>query len=233
MGKRWLVLAVIALAASGCSSSSDQPVAGVLSEHVVTADRANRSQAEVAVLTGATAVVMRSADLDGHLFRAWTPDGSRLVPHAQVDGDVVRLSFTDVNGNGPAEAHIELASDVTWSVRLDGGATEQTVDLRAGKVKAVNFGAGAERVTLTLPAATGTVPVRMTGGASVFDLHLPVGTEAQVRFSGGAGQAVIDGKPTTGVAGGTVLTTANLDTATDHYLVDAVAGVASLTIDRT
>lgn len=232
MIKRWLAVVAVVVV-SGCTSSSPRLVPEWPSDRALTADRANRTQAELAVLSGATTVVVRSADLGGRLFQVWTPDGSRLIPHTELDGDVVRLSFTDGDGTGLAEARVDLASDVAWSLRLDGGATEQTLDLRTAKVNRVDFGAGAQRVNLTLPQPTGVVPVRMTGGASVFDLHLPVGTEAQVRFVGGAGQAVIDGTPTSGLAGGTVLTTAGFDTAANHYAVDAVAGVGSLTIDRT
>jgi hypothetical protein len=233
MVRRWLILAgTVALAAAGCTSSPHAPVAAWPADHSLTADRDNRTQAELAVLSGATAITVRSTDLGGKLFRAWTPDGSRLVPHTQVDGDLVRLSFTDGDGRGPAEASVELASDVSWSVRLDGGSVEQDLDLRTTRVRAVDFTAGAQRIDLALPAPTGVVPVRMTGGASVFDLHLTPGAQAKVRFSGGAGEAVIDGTPTSGLAGGTVLSTSNLDTAADHYAVDAVAGVATLTIDH-
>ncbi|WNV89467.1 hypothetical protein [Umezawaea sp. Da 62-37] len=227
MGKRWPVLAaVLVLAVSGCSSSPSRATAEP--DHPVTADRAGRTQADLTLLTGATAIVVRSADLGGDLFRAWSPDGKRVVPRATVDGDVVDLSFDNAD-----EARIELASDVTWSVHLNGGAKVQTLDLRTAKLKSVDFGAGSDRIDLTLPPPTGAVPVRMTGGASIFDLHLPRGAQAQVRFSGGAGHAVIDGASTSGLAGGTVLRTADLDTATDHYAVDAVAGVAELTVDRT
>jgi hypothetical protein len=233
MVRRWFILAVTVAAASGCTSSPHAPVAGWPNDHSLTADRDNRTQAELAVLSGTTAITVRSTDLGDKLFRAWTPDGSRLVPHTHVDNDQVRLSFTDGDGQGPAEATVELASDVAWSVRLDGGSVEQNLDLRTTRVKAVDFAAGAQRIDLTLPAPTGIVPVRMTGGASVFDLHLTTGAQAQVRFNGGAGEAVIDGTPTSGLAGGTVLGTSNLDTTADHYAVDAVAGVATLTIDHT
>jgi hypothetical protein len=233
MGRRWLVGAALVCLTAGCTGSEQGTPFTGLSDRGVTADRDNRQQAELAVLSGATAVVVRSADLGGQLFRAWTPEGSRLAPQANVDGDVVRLSFGEGHGNGPAEIHVDLAADVAWKVRLDGGAAEQTVDLRTATVKAVDFGAGAQRINVTLPAPVGIVPIRMTGGASVFDLHLPVGTEAEVRFTGGAGQAVIDGAASAGLAGGTVLHTANFHTTADHYAVDAVAGVASLSLDRT
>ncbi|MFD1048384.1 hypothetical protein ACFQ1S_24040, partial [Kibdelosporangium lantanae] len=145
MVRRWFILALTVVAATGCTSSPHPPVAGWPNDHSLTADRGNRTHAELAVLSGTTTITVRSTDLGDKLFRAWTPEDSRLVPHTHIDDDQVRLSFTDGNGQGPAEAIVELASNVAWSVRLDGGSVEQDLDLRTTRVEAVDFGAGAQR----------------------------------------------------------------------------------------
>ena len=176
-------------------------------------------RAELDVVGGATTVTIRAVDLGTALYRA---DGSRV----EVDGDVVRVS-------GAASIHVDVATGVAWTIRLDGGATEETVDFAAGKLEALEFGAGATRIDATLPTPTGTVPVRMTGGASTFALELPTGVPATVRFAGGAGQANIDGVAHTGIGGGTVLSTSDWTEGANGYTVDAVAGVSALTLDRT
>src|SRR4051794_15132075 len=71
MIKRWLAVVAVVVV-SGCTSSSPASLPGWPSDRALTADRANRTQAELAVLSGATAVVVRSADLGGKLFRVWT-----------------------------------------------------------------------------------------------------------------------------------------------------------------
>ncbi|AXX32907.1 transcriptional regulatory protein [Actinosynnema pretiosum subsp. pretiosum] len=224
MRRLWPVLATAVLVlASGCGGGDGRLVA-------IASD--GRDQAELALLSGATTIVVRAADLGDELVRAWAPDGSKLAPRANVDGGVVRVSFEDRGGSGTADARVEVNRSVLWKVRLDGGAVEQTVDLGAARVSSVDFGAGSQRVDLTLPEPSGAVPVRVTGGASTFAVHLPTGAEARVRFGGGAGQAVIDGATTSGIAGGTVLGTGGVDSAGDHYAVDAIAGVGLLTVDR-
>ena len=69
----------------------------------------------------------------------------------------------------------------------------------------------------------------MAGGATEFTLHVPTGVATGVRVGGGAASADVDGVRRTGLAGGTVLSTA---TATDRYDVDATAGVSTLVLDR-
>lgn len=215
-------LAVLLVAATACTTSDGGtatptvvPTPGVPTS-VATPDRA-----ELDVVSGATTVVVRAVDLGTALYRA---DGS----HAEVDGDVVRMSV----GAGASAIHVDVATGVAWTIRLDGGATEETVDFAAGKLDSLEFGAGATRIEATLPTPNATVPVRMTGGASSFALKLPPGVPATVRFAGGAGQATIDGTPHTGIGGGTVLSTSDWTEGGDGYRIDAVAGVSALTLDR-
>jgi hypothetical protein len=188
-----------------------------------------RQSATLSVVSGANTVTIRSADLGGQLVRAWTPDGSDMFPAANVDGDSVRVSL---HGSGQADLHIDLNRSVTWRLRLDGGATEQNLDLRAGRLAGLDFAAGSARIDAALPSPRGTVPVRMAGGASVFAVHLPSDIPAQVLIGGGAGQATIDGSTRTGIAGGTTLATGNWPAATDRYDLNLVAGVSALTLDR-
>lgn len=194
----------------------------------VTGDVAGRQRARLDVLGGASSVVVRAAELGDRLFRASTPRDAQ-PPGVTIDGDVVRLSLH----GGASELLVELNADVAWELRLDGGASSESVDMAAGRLTALDFGAGSSSIDVALPRPRGTVPVRMTGGASTMDLHLPTGTAARVTFAGGAGQATIDGTRHTGIAGGTTLGAPDWDTATDRYLLDLVAGVSALTLDRT
>ncbi|TDP89943.1 hypothetical protein [Labedaea rhizosphaerae] len=206
------VVAVL-LAATACTTSD----AGTAVPTTV----AGHDRAELDVVSGATAVTIRAVDLGTALYRA---DGAR----AEVDGDVVRVSVAD----GASSIHVDVATGVAWTIRLDGGATEESVDFADGKLDALEFGAGATRIEATLPTPSATVPVRMTGGASSFALALPPGVPATVRFAGGAGQANIDGVAHNGIGGGTVLSTSDWTDGANGYTVDAVAGVSALTLAR-
>jgi hypothetical protein len=200
---------------------------------VVTSDWAGQTDAELDVVSGADTVVVRAADIGDQLFRASTPTDARVRPVVAVDHEIVRASLVESGGRGGANLMVELNPKVRWRLRLDGGASQETVSMDAGLLAALDFGAGSARIEATLPVPHGTVQVRMTGGASAFDLRLPRGVAAQVRMAGGGGQASIDGTIHTGIPGGSIFTPTDWATATDRYLIDNTAGVSSLILDRT
>ena len=104
--------------------------------------------------------------------------------------------------------------------------------MSAGGLAGVEFAAGVSHFRLALPTPDGTVAVRMLAGASEFDLTAPPGVPARVRLGSGAGSVTVDGSTRTGVAQGTVLTTAVVGSASDRYDIDASAGVSRLTLAR-
>jgi hypothetical protein len=220
------VLVLACLLVAGCSGgvATVAAPAGTTSAGTLTAGLAGRHAAELDVVSGASSVRVRSADLGGDLYRTWAP------AQVQVRGDVVQVSVT---GGGAADVLVEVNSVVLWRIALDGGASEEDVDMAGGRLAELDFDAGASRITAELPRPQGTVPVRMTGGSSSFDVRLPPQTDAQVVLAGGAGQASIDGDLHTGVAGGTVLATPGWDTAVNRYAVDNAAGVSSFALDRS
>jgi hypothetical protein len=227
----WVIAAMgLVLALAGCSDGDDPVPRQGLRGSLVTSDVADRQEAWLNVVNGATAIVVRAVDLDAELFRGWTPDGSGVTPHATVDRDVVRLSL---RGNGNAELHVELNAEVLWHLQLDGGASVQTLELKEGRLGSLDFGAGSSRIEAVLPRPNGLARVRMTGGASTFDVHLPAGVPARVLLAGGAGQASIDGAVHNGIAGGTELSTQDWTGDADGYDLNLVAGVSAFSLDRT
>lgn len=180
--------------------------------------------AELDVVSGASSVLVRSAKLGAALYRTQDP------AQVEVQGDVVRVS---VRSSGPGNVVIDLNSAVMWRIALDGGATEENVDMSGGRLSELDLGAGADRITAVLPPPRDTVPVRMTGGASSFEVRLPGQVEARVLFAGGAGEAIIDGTVHTGIAGSTALATPGWNTAANRYSVENAAGLSSFTLDRT
>jgi hypothetical protein len=226
-----LVLALIAAIATGSVGfDRGRPI-----HHVVTAPVADTGEATVDLVSGATSVTVRGADLNGDLYRVATPDDSHLVP-AVVDPQkrprAVQVQLTDVGGGGPSAVTIDLARGVKWHVRLTAGATTETVDLRDLAVSAVEFVGGASNIDLSLPRPKGTVPVRMGGGASHFGIHAPTGVPVRVTLGGGAGGVTVDGTTHNGIAAGAAFDSGAWDTATDRYDVQNTAGVSTETVDR-
>jgi hypothetical protein len=228
-----LVIALVdSLANRNFPSREDAPLA-----HLAAAPADGRSAAQLSVVSGATTLSVRSADIGGDLFRVSTPPTSGQVPAVVVNGDIVQVQLRDVatpdgSAPGPSALQVLLSDDVTWALRLDGGATETQVSLASGRLSSLDFGAGSARIEATLPRPHGAVPVRMSGGASAYNLHLPDGVPARVRMGGGAGSVTVDGVQHSGIAGGTTWAGPGFAAAGDKYDIDNTAGVSTLTLDR-
>ena len=238
--RRWVVLALV-LAATACDGSGPvdgpgSPLApgrpGSLSQihpHQV-ATGVSAAAATVDLVSGATTVTVRAADLGGaDRLRALTPDGAGVAPVLETDGDTVSVHLVRTGQPGPAEVTVLLDRRVRWQVRMSGGATSQLLDLRSSRLSGVDLAAGAARIELVLPVPDRAVPIRMAGGATDFTLHVPRGVATAVRVGGGAASADVDGVHRIGLPAGTVLSTA---TDPDRYDVDATAGVSTLTLER-
>ena len=70
----------------------------------------------------------------------------------------------------------------------------------------------------------------MVGGASDFQLSLPTGVPARVTAGGGASEVSLEGQQHTGVAGGSVFTTAGWTPGVTGFDIDATAGVSTITV---
>lgn len=210
----------------------------LLTGNVVSAPRGDLKQAVFELASGVTTVVVHSAALNDALYRITTPDGSGIVPAAVLSDGHVAMQTTSSGTNGPSIVDIALNSQVSWSIHLDGGATETTVDMRDGGLAALDFGAGVTRIDVTLPLLSGTelVPatqqIRMAGGASEFTVHAPQGIPTRVTMGGGGSSATLDGVTHTGIAGGTVFAPEGWDTAKERVDINNTAGVSTFTLDR-
>jgi hypothetical protein len=162
---------------------------------------------------------------------------SGALPAVVVSGDRVQVQLVDAEHAdgvvpGPSALEVLVSDQVTWAVRLDGGATETAVDLSRGRLAALEFGAGSARIEAALPRPDGTVMVRMSGGASTFALHLPDGVPARVGIGGGASSVTVDGVTRSGVSGGVTWDAPGWGSASDRYDIENTAGVSTLTLDR-
>lgn len=185
-----------------------------------------------ALVNGADVVRVRLGDLGGDRYEVSTPDGAKVAPAVDVDGHEVVAGLHATNGGGPALVTIVLSSKVRWSVRLSGGANDESVDLTGGPGGDVDFSAGTARAAVALPAAKGTQRVVLSGGASQFDVRLTGDAPVRVAATGGAGSVTIDGETHSGVAGGSMWTPNGWAAAGDRYDIDATSGVSALTVSR-
>ena len=239
--RKWLIagaaalvlILVVALVLAAIESGDDASgTSGARGAHTVTGPVENPAEATVELLTGATSVTVRAADLDGRLYRVGTPNGARQIPLVSRSGTTVHVELGDSGEGGPSAVEIVLGTGTTWRVRLVAGATRHSVDLSKAKVSGVEFVGGVGSIDLTLPRPSGTVEVRMTGGTGSWATHLPAGVPVRVMSGSGAGAVTVDGTTRNGVAAGTTVTGDGWDAAADRFDIVATAGMSSLTVDR-
>jgi hypothetical protein len=228
-------VAILCAAMSGCSGNS-QPdpllLHATTGSHLITADRHDLRAADFELASGVTTIVLHSGDIGGALYRISTPDGAGQIPSAVLSGHEVVAQLSSSGVSGPSIVNIELSSAVGWTVHLDGGATEANVDMRAGGLTEIDFGAGVTRIDATVPKEPNTVAVRMSGGSSEFAVHGPADVPARVTIGGGAGSATIDGVTHSGIAGGTVFAPTDWPASGPRLDIDNTAGVSTFTLDR-
>jgi len=223
------VLVVVLLAVELTDDSGPWPPGA---DHVASVPLRGQQEAQFELLSGATSVTVRTADLGSDLLLAATPLDAGIVPRTVDRQERQELHLVSTGEAGPSSVDVVLNSRVRWAVRLAGGATQQTVDLSQSRVSSVDFAAGATRIELRLPQPAGTVVIRMSGGASQFSVHTPLAVPSRVRIGGGAGSVSVNGEQRQGVGAGTVFTPAEWARATDRYDLDVTAGVATLSVAR-
>jgi hypothetical protein len=238
--RKWLIagaaaivlILVVALILAAIGSADGDRVGQGRGGHVVIGPVEDRAEATVELLTGATSVTVRAADLGGRLYEVRTPTGARQIPLVSRSDGVVHVELGDSGEGGPSAVEIVLGTGTTWRVRLVAGATRDAVDLSGARVSGVEFVGGVGSIDLTLPRPSGTVEVRMTGGTGSWAAHLPAEVPVQVMAGSGAGSVTIDGTTQNGVSAGTTVTGDGWDAAADRYDIVATAGMASFTVDR-
>jgi hypothetical protein len=223
---------------AACSSATPQqlhiPVtATATAPHTVSMTVSGRTRASLDVLTGTTGLTIGTANFGpgGSLLTVTTPAGTPVpqLSSSQPDG-TGNGTLVDLTAPNSPAVTVTLNAGVSWQIDLDGGASRTDVDLRGGQLSGISFNAGSSLVTLALPRPDGDVPVQMVGGASDFQLSLPAGIPARVTASGGASEVSLEGQQHTGVAGGSVFTTAGWAPGVTGFDIDATAGVSQLTV---
>jgi hypothetical protein len=149
-------------------TSAGDPVAG-REDH--TAPRGDQAEATLAFTRGAS---------DIHIHPEQTPDrlfSARLTgrqPTVSVARGPVSIRYP-VGLNFRSGGEVALNPDVTWTIRIQGGASGLDADLARLGLSAIDIDGGASDVILRPPPHGDiTVPVRIGGGASRDTILRPV-----------------------------------------------------------
>ncbi|HEY0936449.1 MAG TPA: hypothetical protein VGD91_22270 [Trebonia sp.] len=229
---RWCTLAAGAATAAvllaACSSGLPVPPPAPAA-HTASLDVNGHSGAILDVLTGTTVLTIGTAVFapGGPLLQVSTPAGG---PAPQLSATGPDGTLVDLAAGNATAVTVTLNAAVSWQLELDGGSTRTSADLRGGQVTGIAFNAGSSVISLALPRPHGSVPVQMTGGASQFLLSLPGGVPARVTAAGGAGEVTLEGQNHSGVAGGSVFTTAGWAPGVTGFDIDATAGASRIAV---
>ena len=229
------VAAALVATTTACSdhlnvAPSGVPGSGPFTAH---APRGTTQHDEFVVVSGVTSLRIVIANTGSDLFEASSPAAASIRPTVVTDPNQVRLETVSTGLAGASELDVQLSSSVLWQVSVDGGTTDESLDLHSGRVSGVDIVGGTSHLDLQLPAASGTMTVRETGGASAVEVHAAANMPAQVRFAGGAGSSTIDGAERSGIGGGTLISPAGWASAVNKYDIELDGGVSSFVLDRS
>jgi hypothetical protein len=183
------------------------------------------------VAASAGSVTVRSQELGSDLYRVTlAKSDARVTAKISDKGTNHRLTLVKTAETDVPPVIITLDAGLRWNLKLSAGNTETAVNLTQSKLASVELAGGAHLFALSLPRATGTLPLRVTHGMNQLKINTdgaPVRTTLRV----GAGKVVLDGVTHTDTKPGKVLTSAGWSKATDRVDIDAVEGLGTLTVD--
>jgi len=188
----------------------------------------NVGGATVTINTGVSAGQLYSAS-----FHANSAD--RTIATVNQSTGVVRIELQNrtffFGPSGGRSVDLALSNQIPWSIAINGGASQQTLDLSAMKVSRLSINGGAQQITVILPAAVGMVPIELNGGAANLTIHRPAGTEVGLTMSGGVNDFTADGDHQSSLAGDMTWQSAGYAGATNQYNIRVSGGANHVTID--
>ena len=133
-------------------------------------------------------------------------------------------------GGGPSRLVVVVNRSVTWSIFLEGGASDERVNLRGARIDVVGLGAGVSQARVTLPRPTGTDLLRVTSGASRLVVDVPRGYPTRVHVKGGASSVRIGSTRHTGIGPVARYDAPGYAAARNRIDVEIEAGVSALSV---
>lgn len=226
---------------AGCAGSTSPPTPTVPAAtlqgkapmaHLATIGRGSTRLATLDLASGATTVDIRVGTVPGDLLVATTPLTSGQSPIlSKTSNSAVDLQLASSGGGvGPSAVGVVLSSSVAWTVDLDGGATEEHIDMRGGHLVELDLAAGTTRATIVLPTAPGTQLIRESGGASELTMTVPSSVMTRVHVGGGAGSVQIGSVTHSGVGANETFTAAGYPHASARVDLQLLGGVSAVQV---
>ncbi|HEX5396083.1 MAG TPA: DUF5668 domain-containing protein [Candidatus Limnocylindria bacterium] len=123
---------------------------------------------------------------------------------------------------------VRLAPDVELDLRIEGGASRSTLDLRELRVRRLDLKTGASQTNVRLPEH-GVTAVRADAGAAQVTFEVPSGVAARIRSQMVVGRTDVDESRFPKVDGGRY-ESADFATAADRIEIDVRGGMGNVVI---
>lgn len=197
----------------------------------------NLQRATLDLNVGGATVTINTDAAAGQLYNARLHynNGDSAVATVNRSTGIVRIELQNrtflFGPSGGRAIDLSLSDQVPWSITINGGATQQTLDLSNLKLARLSVNGGAQQITLILPAASGIVPIELNGGAANLAIHRPAGTEVSLTMSGGVNDFTADGNHQSSLAGEISWQSSGYTGATNQYNIRASGGANHVTID--
>src|SRR3712207_4006547 len=181
-------------------------------------------------LSGASNVTVHADPSGGGLYRSRFEG---VVPEVWTEGGVVNIWYPRFYsfGRRGCSGKVALNATIPWRIEVRGGASKVTADLSQLKLGSFGVAGGASKVELTLPRASGLVPVRVLGGASNVVIHRPEGVATRVRVVGGSTNLTFDDQRFGAVGSEVNLQNPNYDCAPGRCEITITGGASNVAID--
>jgi hypothetical protein len=153
-----------------------------------------------------TNIKLESASLGDNLYSAHFDIATGGQPRAQLDAANSRLTVSiehqlggifSAPGRSDSVA-VRLNDQLPWDIQLNGAGINTTADVSGLNLHSVRISGAGTKLTATLPAPSGIVPVEVSGVGCTITLTVPAGTAASTT---GTGVATSVTNNTTGASG--------------------------------
>lgn len=198
------------------------------------------TEARVRITHGAGRLQVQGGAAGDHLLEGMFTGG--LAYQASRAGDRLDLEMR-IQGQGLATAllpwrwprtrgaewMVRLNEAIPLSLKIEGGASDNRLDLSELKVQELQLETGASSTKLTLPAGAGKTRAEVTCGAGAVEVLVPSGVSARVRAHSALGDVKVDRARFPRVSAG-VYESPDYESATNRVdlLVEASLGSANV-----
>jgi hypothetical protein len=186
----WVVWGALTRKPSPGVEEASIPLEGATSAQVSISHGAGRLQ----VGGGAEAGVLVQGTFIGGLDQKVSRRGDELDVKLRVRGEgllMVLLPWKWAKARG-AEWTMQLTEEIPLTLKIEGGASENLLDLADLHVKELAVETGASSTKLTLPARVGHTRASVACGAGGVDVQVPSGVAARVQVQSTMAEVKVD-----------------------------------------